>query len=361
LEEWAEVATFDLPGIGAEPMPDGIEADPERAPNLLASWRAAGVETGLREVARLGWDRFVVITDDLGAPTAVEIAKHRRGAALGLALGHASLSHATEGERAPMNAAIWQVLAQLAHQGSEQFVRYGIAQATQGGISEEVAQRMIERFPDMGLVSATVDALARAAEPIGEDLAELGLPMLFAKHDGCLGRTDEGFEDVIAAFPAARTAVCAETCASSPSFADAIRDFCESISEDNVELMQRMLGAFNGDDVHGVLATFDEDCMIVEPPEMPDTPHQGFRGHDGVRAWMANLRGIGGIEFTATSAEAKGDVVLSEWTARGLGQTSGAPIAWTTFAVLRVRDGRISRAEAFLSEDEARSAAARTE
>ncbi len=48
-----------------------------------------------------------------------------------------------------MNAAIWEVLAQLAEQGSEQFIRYGIAQATQGGISEEVAQRMIERFPDM--------------------------------------------------------------------------------------------------------------------------------------------------------------------------------------------------------------------
>jgi ketosteroid isomerase-like protein len=124
--------------------------------------------------------------------------------------------------------------------------------------------------------------------------------------------------------------------------------------------MQRMLAAFNGDDLQGVLATFDEGCTIVEPPEVPDTPQGGFRGHDGVRAWMANLRGVGGIEFTATSADAKGDVVFSEWTARGLGQASGAPIAWTTFAVLHMRDGRILRAQAFLSEAEARSAAAST-
>ncbi len=126
-------------------------------------------------------------------------------------------------------------------------------------------------------------------------------------------------------------------------------------------LMQRMLVAFNGDDVEGVLATFDEDCTIVEPSEVPDTPRGGFRRHEGVRSWMANLRGIGGIEFTVTSADAKGDVVFSEWTARGLGQSSGAPIAWTTFAVLQIRDGRILRAEAFLREAEARDAAAPAE
>jgi ketosteroid isomerase-like protein len=133
------------------------------------------------------------------------------------------------------------------------------------------------------------------------------------------------------------------------------------MGSDNVELMHRMLAAFNGDDVEGVLATFDEDCTITEPPEMPDTPREGFRGHEGVRAWMANLRGVGGIEFAAKSADATGDVVISEWMARGLGQASGAPIAWTTFIVLRVRGGRIARAQAFLSEAEARSAAASTQ
>jgi ketosteroid isomerase-like protein len=133
------------------------------------------------------------------------------------------------------------------------------------------------------------------------------------------------------------------------------------VAPDSVELMHRMLAAFNRDDVESVLATFDEDCTISEPPEMPDTPQEGFRGHDGVRAWMANLRGVGGIEFTPASAETEDDVVLSEWTARGLGQVSGAPISWTTFIVLRVRDGRIVRAQGFLSEAEARSAAASTQ
>jgi pimeloyl-ACP methyl ester carboxylesterase len=229
VEEWADVATFDMPGIGDQPMPDGVEPNVAQMHRLLSRWRSAGLEAGLREVERRGWDEFFVITDDLGAPTAVEIAKRRRGGVRGLALGHAALSHSTEGERAPMHGAIWAVLAQLAHQGSEQFVRYGIAQATRGGVSEEVAQRMIERFPDMELVSATVDALATVAEPIGDDLAALALPMLFGKHEGCLARSDEGFEDVVAAFPEAQTVICPETCSSSPTFADAVRSFCDAV------------------------------------------------------------------------------------------------------------------------------------
>lgn len=97
LDAWAEVATFDMPGIGAEPAPGEIEADPARAPDLLARWRRAGVETGLREVDRRGWEEFFVITDDLGAPTAVEIAKRRRDSTLGLALGHAATSSFASG------------------------------------------------------------------------------------------------------------------------------------------------------------------------------------------------------------------------------------------------------------------------
>ena len=228
LEEWSEVATFDMPGVGSRPPPEGIEDEPGRVSGLLPRWRAAAVGTGVRLVEERGWGEFFLVTDGLGAPTAVAIAEARPGSVLGLAIGHAGLSHATQGPRAPTNPAIWEALAQLARQGSEQFVRYGIAQATQGGITEQVAEQMIERFPDMELVSATLEALAREPEPIGDDLEALGLPMLFGKHEGCLGRTDEGFEDVVAAFPQAETVICAEACSASPRFAQAVRDFCEA-------------------------------------------------------------------------------------------------------------------------------------
>jgi len=129
-----------------------------------------------------------------------------------------------------MRFGIWEAMATLARQGGEAFVRYGIAQMTRGGVSEELAEQMLERFPDMELVSAMVEALGREPEPIGGDLAELDVPLLLAKHEGCLGRTDEGFEDIVAAFPDAQTAICPETCTSSPAFAEALRSLCAGLS-----------------------------------------------------------------------------------------------------------------------------------
>ena len=230
LEEWAEVASLDMPGVGDTPIPAGVDPDAATPRDLLPLWRAAGAEAALRVVDELGWGRFFVVSDDLGAPTAAAVARERRDAVRGLALGHASLSHATEGERAPMNPMIWDVMLQLARQGNEQFVRYGIAQATRGGVTEEVAQQMVERFPDMELVTATFEALTQHDESIGEDLAALEVPMLFGKHEGCLGRTEEGFEDVVAAFPDAETVVCPESCSASPAFAEALRGFCERVA-----------------------------------------------------------------------------------------------------------------------------------
>jgi hypothetical protein len=230
LEQWAEVASFDTPGVGEEALPAGIEPDPTRAPELLSRWREAAVERGLSEVDRRGWDRFVVATDSRGSLTAVRLIERRRESVLGLAIGHASLSHARDGERAPIRGEIWDVLRQLASQGSDAFVRYGIAQATRGGVDEETAQQMVERFPDMDLVSAMLAALDREPEPIGDDLAALDLPLLLAKHEGCLGSTDEGFEDIVAAFPDARTVICPETCSSSPAFAGALEAFCREVS-----------------------------------------------------------------------------------------------------------------------------------
>src|SRR5688500_4465061 len=97
LEEWAEVACFDTPGVGGEPLPAGIEIDPSRAPELLDRWRDAAAERGLEEVDRRGWDRFLVVSDGHGAPTATRLARRRRQSVLGLAIGHACLSHAREG------------------------------------------------------------------------------------------------------------------------------------------------------------------------------------------------------------------------------------------------------------------------
>ena len=50
------------------------------------------------------------------------------------------------------------------------------------------------------------------------------------------------------------------------------------MSQENVEVVRRMVDAFNGGDVEAVIAAFDEGCELHEPLEMPDTPTEGFRG-----------------------------------------------------------------------------------
>lgn len=229
LEEWADVATFDAPGIGDSEMPFEVERD-AIGPGLLTQWRDAAAGVGLETVDRRGWDRFFVICDSWGSPTAVRIATQRSDSVIGFAMGHAALSHSTEGERAPERSGVLQAMIQLGRQGSEAFVRFGIAQMTRGGINEDTAQKMVERFPDMELVTATLEALEKQPEPIGNELREIAAPLLLAKHDGCLGSTDEGFEDIVKAFPGAETVICPEMCASSPTFADALRQFCRRAS-----------------------------------------------------------------------------------------------------------------------------------
>jgi ketosteroid isomerase-like protein len=129
------------------------------------------------------------------------------------------------------------------------------------------------------------------------------------------------------------------------------------MSHQNVEVVRRMLAAFNRGDVPAVVAAFDERCELHEPQEVPDSPALGFHGHDGIREWMANLRGVAGVRFEPRSFTTSGEVILSEWASRGLGRVSGVPVEWTTFVVLRMRDGKIARAQGFLSKDGALEAA----
>ena len=129
------------------------------------------------------------------------------------------------------------------------------------------------------------------------------------------------------------------------------------MSQENVEVVRCMLEAFNRDDSDAVVAAFAEDCELYEPPEMPDRLALGFRGHDGIREWVGKLRGIGDVRFEPHGFSVTGDVIVSEWAGRGRGQASGVPIQWSTFTVLRMRDGKIGRAEAFLTMSEALEAA----
>lgn len=220
LSEWAEVATFDAPGVGDEPMPVG---DPEDFDRELVVQRA------LQELDALGWDSYFVAGDAWGTATAARVAVARPEPVLGLALGHASIGYDAEGARPAVNKEVAAAMTQLLSSDFDSFVRYGMTQFTQGAWDEETSGRIVERFPPMEIASRVWDANTKRPEPLAELLSQLDVPMLLAKHEGCLVFTDEGYEDVVRALPEARRTSVGQAPMASDEFAAALRDFCESV------------------------------------------------------------------------------------------------------------------------------------
>src|SRR5436190_11300881 len=83
LDAWAEVASYDPPGVGDE-----------RARTPLT--RGAIVDRGLEEVRSREWEGFFVVADGWAIAPAVRIAARARDRVHGLALGHARLSDRLE-------------------------------------------------------------------------------------------------------------------------------------------------------------------------------------------------------------------------------------------------------------------------
>jgi pimeloyl-ACP methyl ester carboxylesterase len=217
IAEWADVATFDAPGVGVEPLPAEAEATIDRR---------FVVERGLREIEALGWDSYFVVGDAWGTATAVRLAAAQPDAVLGIALGHASSDYRGDGDRPAVNGELVAAMTQLMRSDYDSFVRYGLTQFTQGGFDEDIASRMVDRFPPMEITSRVWEMNVTRPEPIGELLEQLDVPMLLAKHHGCLVFTPEGYQDLVSSFPDAETVTVEKATSASDEFAVALRDFC---------------------------------------------------------------------------------------------------------------------------------------
>jgi hypothetical protein len=225
LEEWAEVASYDSPGVGVESVSDNelerIAADGARRRALIA-------ERGLEEVSRRGWKQFIVVSDSGGNHAACRLASARPDAVQAMAFGHACLSLESEGERAPINAEVRSAMESLVGQDREQFVRHALTQLTGGSYDERLANQILQRVP-MKLLTRAWFQESGDRERADRLIRDLDFPLLFVKHEGCLLYTDEGFEDAAAAMPWAQTGSVADKPSVSPQFAEKLREFCETI------------------------------------------------------------------------------------------------------------------------------------
>jgi hypothetical protein len=216
LEEWAEVACYDAPGVGDEPSVDDFGSE-------------AVANRGLEEVERRGWDRFFVVADEFGLAAASRLAVATADKLDGIAIGHARLSNSLEGERPAVNQQVHEACLSLIRTDNRTFVRQLFkmtgGEDSAGGYGEELAQRYLERVP-VQLEVPFWERRTFEGERIGDRLAQLEAPMLLAQHRGCLLFTKEGFEDAVAAFPDAAAVACAEKPSTSLEFAGTLRTFC---------------------------------------------------------------------------------------------------------------------------------------
>ena len=216
LAEWAEVASFDAPGAGDEPPPKRFD-------------QAAIVERGLRELDARGWESCFVVGDEIGATTGVALAAARPEAVEGLALGHACLSLDMSGPRPRLNPETSGALLQLVKLEFRMYARH-LTQVTQGAYEEELADRYIERVPHEVATAYLSDVLEGDPPDVERDLRSLEVPLLLVEHEGCLMWTKEGFEDVTAALPHARTASMAVKPSTNPEFSALLREFCAEVA-----------------------------------------------------------------------------------------------------------------------------------
>ncbi|HEV2980229.1 MAG TPA: hypothetical protein VGX51_02255 [Solirubrobacteraceae bacterium] len=220
LAQWADVAAYDAPGVGDEPAASEIDRE------LIA-------RRGLQELDRRAWERCVLAADEFGVPTALLLARMRPEAIAGVALGHSCLTHDVDGDRPPVNGAVLDLLVAVAQTDHHTWARH-VTQVTQGAYDDEVVEGYIARVPPKiaAQFSRLMQHSDRSMRETLDQLAQRGVPMLFARHDGCLMFTPEGYADAVAAFPTAHSVSSSEKPSASPAFAEALRSFCTALASD---------------------------------------------------------------------------------------------------------------------------------
>ena len=214
LEGWADVAAYDLPGLGGA-APKGLDV-------------AATTAVGVHELESRGWDEAIIVGDQFGSGLATLVADAWAGTVRGLALGHACLRYTREGPRpaiSPIAADFQLQLTRLGRTQADQMFLQGI-EMTYGsevadGIRARLSPSFTQQYTKVLLENQNIDL-----EPL---LRELGAPLLLAQHKECGLWMPEGFEDAVAAFPDARTLIVDENPGSSSEFAEALREFADAV------------------------------------------------------------------------------------------------------------------------------------
>jgi ketosteroid isomerase-like protein len=123
------------------------------------------------------------------------------------------------------------------------------------------------------------------------------------------------------------------------------------MSQQNVELTRRAFQAFNDRDLDAVLAGLHDE---VEAFPRLAAVEGGYRRHDGVRRWWAQLlRTFPDFHVEILEVRDVGDFVFVALRLRGHGAESDTPVDAAVWHVNQFRDGKVIRWRVYTSESEA--------
>jgi hypothetical protein len=207
--EWADVESFDTPGVGSrrEEQPGGVPG------------AAAAAAERLDE---LGWDRCAVVCDSHAQAAGIELTLSEPGRVGAIFVSHAAARYSATGPRPALNPSVHEAAGRLLETDYRSFAR-AITQMSQGEMGDDFVERWYELVPRQAAARMLL-GMAETEPELVRRLAGTQIPVVLGRHKGCVVWTEEGFQDAVEAVPAARTVVCDGIPARDPRFLAEVRE-----------------------------------------------------------------------------------------------------------------------------------------
>jgi ketosteroid isomerase-like protein len=123
------------------------------------------------------------------------------------------------------------------------------------------------------------------------------------------------------------------------------------MSQENLEIVRRSYGLFNGRDFEGWLATLSPDIELDERYLAPDAAV--YHGHAGVRRWWNMVSEAGSARFEVLRWLDGGDAVATEVIVHVRGVESGVDVTARLAHAIRIRDQKVVYIASFATVEQA--------
>jgi uncharacterized protein len=119
------------------------------------------------------------------------------------------------------------------------------------------------------------------------------------------------------------------------------------MSRETVQIVRAAVDAFDSGEIERVIAITHPDFLAEVPPEVSAEP-DSYRGHSGIRRYMASFEGaMEDIHFAAAGFWDAGESVVVELVLTARGRQTAIPVEQRSAGVWTVRDGRVHSIRAY--------------